>query len=161
MSLILSGNRLAGTIPECLSAFANLQLLQLFNNSLTGTLPPFGQLSKLTKLDVRYNQLTGTLDAMFDSTLALDQTSTTSSSSSALSIVRLDRNEFTGTIPTLPGAATVLTKVTLLGTNVTGTVPFCDATEYPAISVVEVDCPEVNCTCCSNCDVIWCFSGDC
>ena len=157
MNLDLSGNQLFGVIPECLTTFGKLQLLNLFNNSLTGPLPPFG-LESLAELDVRYNQLTGTLDAMFDATSSLSVAG--EPNATALSILRLDRNEFTGEIPTLQGAAK-LTKLTLSGTELAGEVPFCDKTEYPLLDTVEVDCSEVNCSCCSTCEVVWCFTGDC
>lgn len=155
MNLILSGNRLNGAIPECFPSLTKLQALQLFNNTLTGKLPPFG-LASLTELDLRYNQMTGTLDGMFDATsVLLDQ-----QTQPALSILRLDRNKFTGSIPSMPGAD-MLTKLTLSGNELIGDVPFCDDTDYPLLDTVEVDCLEVNCTCCYNCDIVWCFSGDC
>ena len=158
VNLDLSKNRLDGAIHECFTLLPNLQKLQLFNNSLTGNLPPFG-LASLTELDVRYNQLTGTLDGMFDATASLlmdllEQTPP------ALSILRLDRNKFTGTIPTMIGAE-MLTKLTVSGNDLIGEIPFCNDTEYPLLDTVEVDCFEVNCTCCYNCDIDWCFTGNC
>ena len=160
----LAGNFLSGTIPSCFATFSNLQLLRLMNNSLTGSLPAFASPS-LEKLDLRINQLSGSLDAMFAATSSLAN----SKEPSALSILRLDDNSFTGTVPSLLTASNAtatpkLTKFTLTGNpGLSGKMTVCSVVEmdansnsytsdvFPSLELLEADCNNVTCACCSYC----------
>ena len=59
-SLILTVNRLSGTLPD-LSALTNLTILQLYDNNLTGSIPDLSALTNLATLDLNNNQLTGSI----------------------------------------------------------------------------------------------------
>jgi hypothetical protein len=148
----LSNNLLSGSIPTCLTTFNYLEYLQLNNNTLIGTLPALG-LSNLIAADLSNNKLTGTLDLMFAATSFLPN-------QTVLSVLRLDHNQFTGTVPSLQSPG--LSVLTLSNNNVTGTVPFCpqQGASSSQFETFEVDCSEVSCDCCTNC-FTFCFSGNC
>ncbi|KAJ1695872.1 hypothetical protein LUZ63_012570 [Rhynchospora breviuscula] len=58
--LDLSCNKLIGTIPNDLSGMSSLETLDLSHNDLTGSIPAsFTKLNFLSKFDVAYNNLTG------------------------------------------------------------------------------------------------------
>ena len=148
----LSNNLLSGNIPSCLTSFNSLEYLQLNNNMLTGTLPPLG-LPNMIAADLSNNQLTGTLDLMFAATSIL-------TNQAVLSVLRLDHNQFTGTVPALQSPG--ISVLTLSHNNMTGTVPFCpqQGSSSSQFETFEVDCTEVSCDCCTNC-FIFCFTGNC
>jgi len=52
--------RFNGTIPDSIGLFSHLYLLNLRNNSFSGSIPPFN-LVNLTLFDVSYNNLSGTV----------------------------------------------------------------------------------------------------
>ena len=58
--LELDNNSLTGNIPASLANLANLEILQLFTNQLSGSVPEFAS-KVLLVLDLRYNQLTGSI----------------------------------------------------------------------------------------------------
>ena len=88
----LASNRFTGSLPN----LARLQAVTYFNvgyNHLTGMIPPFATtLEDLTVFDVGGNQLTGTMPDLTNST--------------ALKILILSRNTFTGTL-SLPHASSI------------------------------------------------------
>ncbi|KAK1389689.1 hypothetical protein POM88_017867 [Heracleum sosnowskyi] len=57
-TLDLSNNKLSGSIPESLGLLNNLQYLRLNNNTLSGAIP-LTRLTKLTFLDLSFNNLSG------------------------------------------------------------------------------------------------------
>lgn len=57
-TLDLSNNKLSGSIPESLGLLNDLQYLRLNNNSLSGAIP-LTRLTKLTFLDLSFNNLSG------------------------------------------------------------------------------------------------------
>jgi LRR receptor-like serine/threonine-protein kinase FLS2 len=134
----LAGNQLAGTIPNCVVEAPSLSTLNLASNGMMGTIPPFG-VTGLETIDLRNNQLAGRLDGLF---VAASQFNP------VFAALRLDDNQFTGTIPDLSEVAT-LTQFTVTGNLLTGAVPLCDAVSV--YEQLEVDCFEVECTCCTNC----------
>lgn len=137
--LNLSNNQLGGTIPDCIVNFVNLKSLALNNNLLEGPLPPLA-ISRLTTADLSNNELTGTLDRMFAAAVRFNQ---------ALMTLRLDHNQFSGAMPALQGA-NALSTLSLTDNDLTGEVTFCLFNESQ-FDEFEVDCLEVNCTCCTNC----------
>ena len=102
------GSTITGTIPSALADFAHLTEIVLSNNELTGTIPSLGGLTKLTHLDLRANQLNGTVSA-----LDLAQ----------LEWLDLSTNDLTGTIPSSLGKLTQLQKLDLSNNHFTGTIP--------------------------------------
>ena len=59
-SLILYNNQLTGSIPPEIGDLTNLTYLVLYNNQLTGSIPSeIGNLTNLTDLNLKENQLTG------------------------------------------------------------------------------------------------------
>ncbi|KAI3743431.1 hypothetical protein L1987_61140 [Smallanthus sonchifolius] len=56
--IFLSGNQFSGPVPSDYVYLANLTALELQENEITGTIPPFDQES-LTSLNLSYNQLSG------------------------------------------------------------------------------------------------------
>ncbi|KAK1373137.1 putative LRR receptor-like serine/threonine-protein kinase [Heracleum sosnowskyi] len=66
-TLDLSNNKLFGSIPESLGLLNNLQYLRLNNNTLSGAIP-LTRLTKLTFLDLSFNNLSGPV-AKFPATI--------------------------------------------------------------------------------------------
>lgn len=67
--LDLSDNLLTGTLPERLNLLTALNFLVLSQNALTGTLPDLRGMSHLRLLDVSDNALTGTVNELLPSSL--------------------------------------------------------------------------------------------
>jgi Leucine-rich repeat (LRR) protein len=57
--LIKVDNNLNGEIPQELNYLSNLEILNLYYNSLTGIIPDLGQLTALGQIDLDGNALTG------------------------------------------------------------------------------------------------------
>jgi len=57
--LVLSANSFLGEIPMSLGHLHHLQMLDLNNNTLQGKIPALANCSKLTRLSMAWNQLTG------------------------------------------------------------------------------------------------------
>ncbi|MFQ6625356.1 hypothetical protein Gotur_006074 [Gossypium turneri] len=88
--LLLNDNQLEGLVPSSLANSTSLQLLNLGNNKLTDRFPPWlASLSSLQVLILRFNRFYGSLPH-----------SVASSNFSALRIIDLSANEFTGTLST-------------------------------------------------------------
>ena len=110
-ALTLSGKRMAGTIPDALSALAALQHLQLDSNTFTGTLPSsLFSLSLLTFLDVSNNRLSGSLPRDISDLSRLQEFS-------------LSGNHLNGTIPGEIAKLTRLTYLVLNSNQLSGTIP--------------------------------------
>jgi len=85
--------------------------LQLFNNQLTGSIPPeIGNLSNLTLLELYENQLTGSIPPEIGNLTNLRES-------------YLDQNQLTGSIPPEIGNLTILTKLSLHQNQLTGSIP--------------------------------------
>ncbi|KAL1085133.1 hypothetical protein V6Z11_D08G029200, partial [Gossypium hirsutum] len=88
--LLLNDNQLEGLVPSSLANTTSLELLNLGNNKLTDRFSGWlASLSSLEVLILRFNRLYGSLPH-----------SIASSNFSALRIIDLSANEFTGTLPT-------------------------------------------------------------
>jgi hypothetical protein len=110
--LYLYGNNFSGTLPALWSSLSNLTDVRLFNNSFTGTLPAaWSALPYLSTLWLSGNRLTGTLPAAFS---ALTQ----------LTLFDVNRNgNLVGTLPSSWSAITNLGTVGLRGNQFIGTLP--------------------------------------
>ncbi|PXY41171.1 hypothetical protein DMB65_09460 [Flavobacterium cheongpyeongense] len=109
--VVLSNNKLSGTIPAEIGLLTKLTSLQLHTNQLSGTIPAeIGLLTKLTSLQLHTNQLSGTIPAEIGQ-LTLLQT------------LHLHTNQLTGTIPAEIGQLTKLTSLQLHINKLSGTIP--------------------------------------
>ena len=101
MSLDLWNNQLTGNIPPELGKLSNLTALDLLNNQLTGSIPTeLGDLSKLGWLKLTNNQLTGPIPAELGNL-------------SELTNLYLNANQLTGPIPPALGKLVKLTELDL------------------------------------------------
>ena len=107
-ALNLSYNRFEGPIPSALGDFSGLTSLDLSHNSFKGSMSPednqlfanLGRHSKLTRLNISYNELTGSIPAQIGN---LTQLTFFSASS----------NQLAGSLPTALGNLTRLTTLDL------------------------------------------------
>eukprot|EP00531_Pseudo-nitzschia_arenysensis_P002038 CAMPEP_0116143342 /NCGR_PEP_ID=MMETSP0329-20121206/15399_1 /TAXON_ID=697910 /ORGANISM="Pseudo-nitzschia arenysensis, Strain B593" /LENGTH=537 /DNA_ID=CAMNT_0003638655 /DNA_START=76 /DNA_END=1690 /DNA_ORIENTATION=- len=134
-SLNLSVNNLIGTLPNELSIAFGLQEIDLFFNSVNGTLPLFEGLVNLETLNLQQNLLTG--PAFPSSVTLLPRLSTYRVSDNKLSgrfevhigeLRTLEElwagnNEITGTIPSDIGNLRNLKKIYLNNNKLTGEIP--------------------------------------
>ncbi|KAF8034302.1 hypothetical protein BT93_C0561 [Corymbia citriodora subsp. variegata] len=98
------------SIPQVVSA-ANLRVIDLSNNNLTGNIPEdFGKLKTLSKLNLENNQLCGGIPEDI-------------SHLPALSDVRLSNNNLSGTIPPDFGKFSPLRRFEVAFNNLTGALP--------------------------------------
>ncbi|KAJ3297171.1 hypothetical protein HDU79_004545 [Rhizoclosmatium sp. JEL0117] len=88
--------------------YSTLQSINLVNQTLSGTLPPFTSLTSLIYLDLRYNSLTGPLPTTLPQTLEF---------------LLLGENRFTGPIPSAFGALTNLQELDLRSNQLSGEIP--------------------------------------
>ena len=89
--LDISGNLLAGELPNCWMYWRELMMLKLGNNNLTGHIPSsMGSLIWLGSLHLRNNHLSGNFPLPLKNC-------------SSLMVLDLSKNEFTGTIPAWMG----------------------------------------------------------
>ena len=84
-ALSIGSNKLSGPFPDDLLMLENIRLLNVTNNTLTGSLPSFGPLRYLRSLQLNHNQFNGSLPSFVDSLNLLD--------------VQLAGNKFDGIIP--------------------------------------------------------------
>ncbi|XVF78390.1 hypothetical protein PTKIN_Ptkin14bG0128100 [Pterospermum kingtungense] len=88
--LLLNDNQLEGLVPRSLANCSSLKILNLGNNKLTDTFPHWlGSLPSLQVLSLRFNSLHGLIPDTISS-----------SNFSALRIVDLSRNDFSGPLST-------------------------------------------------------------
>jgi Leucine-rich repeat (LRR) protein len=112
-TLLLSGNRLSGSIPEEMAQHTALDQVDLSNNQLTGCLPEYmGNMTALTALDASLNFIDGTLPAGLPSMLTVET-------------VKLANNKLGGTIPSnlLEALTASLTTLDLNNNMFTGALP--------------------------------------
>ncbi|PSC69697.1 Serine threonine-kinase CTR1 isoform A [Micractinium conductrix] len=83
----------SGTLPAEVASISSLQILSLYNQNVTGTLPVAwgakGAFANLTELDLTHNQISGTLPEGWADEGAFP----------VLSTLRLERNKLNGTLP--------------------------------------------------------------
>ena len=92
--LDISSNRLSGSLPDSMGSLTALTNLYIYSNLFSGSLPAsLGSLSNLQFLDANTNRLSGSLS---DSLVGLLTPS--------LSVLRLDSNSLSGTVPSWLGS---------------------------------------------------------
>ncbi|KAM3369745.1 hypothetical protein ACQJBY_017552 [Aegilops geniculata] len=142
INLALIGCSFSGTVPSELGNLAQLEFFGLNSNQFTGRIPPsLGKLSKVKWLDLADNKLTGLLPNSRDNGAGLDQLLNAEhfhlnqnslegpipeymfNSSMHLKHILLDRNNFSGTIPSSIGVIPTLEVLRLNNNNFTGRVP--------------------------------------
>eukprot|EP00526_Cylindrotheca_closterium_P005926 CAMPEP_0113636168 /NCGR_PEP_ID=MMETSP0017_2-20120614/18875_1 /TAXON_ID=2856 /ORGANISM="Cylindrotheca closterium" /LENGTH=580 /DNA_ID=CAMNT_0000547023 /DNA_START=72 /DNA_END=1814 /DNA_ORIENTATION=- /assembly_acc=CAM_ASM_000147 len=129
----LATNNLSGTIPEEIFALSQLQRLNMFANSLLGTIPNLSLLYHLKEIDLQNNLLTG---PAFPTSLpngltsykitgnTLDGTIPTSIDKwTQLQTLWAGKNQISGTIPTQFGKLNRLTSLYLYENGLQGSVP--------------------------------------
>ena len=142
-TIVLEGNQLTGTLPQCLTGLTSAFEFDFRQNEFSGS-PPSGFLSMhlLETLDLSNNRFTGELDF-----LAPSET-TNATSSSRLKTLRLDNNGFNGELPSDLYSLRSLQELTLHGTLITGDISaVCDG---PAMLILTTNCTQVTCNsdCC-------------
>jgi hypothetical protein len=110
---------LTGTLPSDLASAVQLENLSLNGNSLTGTVPDLSKLTSLQVVDLHINKLTGPLPNI---------------TSIGISYIMLNRNGFTGTIPSSWSALTNVSTLDLTSNKLGGTVGII--TKFPKLQVV-------------------------
>ena len=109
--LFLEGNRLSGEIPPELGNLANLSLLSLEGNQLSGEIPPeLGNLANLKRLDLGENRLSGEIPPELGSLANLVW-------------LYLEGNQLRGEIPPELGNLANLTHLHLAVNQLNGCVP--------------------------------------
>jgi Leucine rich repeat len=163
----LSGNMLAGTLPEeaILLKSAELESVRFESNDLAGGIPlRFGELESLKRLSLFHNKLSGTIPVQWGSmssllVLELDRNNLTGalpselSGMSSLTSLSLFDNELTGTIPSQLGLLTRLVELYLHGNRFGGSVPaeVCALLSNYFLLNLTIDCDLVQCPCESGC----------
>jgi Leucine-rich repeat (LRR) protein len=109
--LVLSRNKLSGSVPAELDNLSNLKVLDLCFNNLVGNIPPdLGYLSSISYLDLSANQLTGSIPVELANLVNL-------------SALRLWGNKLTGAIPLELSSLSNLWELQLFGNQLTGAIP--------------------------------------
>ena len=119
-------NFLSGTIPSTIGLQRNLQYLYLEYNCFTGEVPvALANATKLLEMYLQFNQLSGSLEGVFD---PITQT--------ALSIVQLGNNQFTGPLPQAPFQLPALNTFVAVSNCFTGSLPTIICNNTNLVSLV-------------------------
>ncbi len=111
VSIDLSDNNLAGTLPPEIGDFSQLKHLQLYKNSIGGSIPvEIGNLTVLETLDLGDNHFNGTLPAELFNLVNLKE-------------LWLYENAFSGSIPAAIDNLTNLETLVVHGTQLSGAIP--------------------------------------
>ncbi|KAL0714332.1 hypothetical protein Bca4012_021311 [Brassica carinata] len=109
--LILDNNNLTGSLPQELARLPSLTILQMDNNNFEGSEIPeaYGKFSRLVRLDLSWNKLTGTIPE--------------SKLSDNMTTIELSYNNLTGTIPQSFSELDSLQLLSLENNSLSGSVP--------------------------------------
>lgn len=111
VELTLYNNNLTGVLPPSLWTLTALKSLELYDNNIVGHIPPgIGKLSQLVNLELDQNQLTGRLPTEL---FTLRQ----------LTNLELEFNQLTGRIPSAIGHMQALTSLELFRNELSGPLP--------------------------------------
>ena len=121
--LSLQGLALSGWIPSTIGSLVNLNELKITgtvsssdpNRGITGPIPDLSELSKLTRLDLGENKLSGAIPSWF-----------TVTNLPVLSHLYLDRNDLSGNIPWTVGKLSKLEFLHLQWNRLDGSIPAAD-----------------------------------
>ncbi|KAB7726872.1 BspA family leucine-rich repeat surface protein [Rudanella paleaurantiibacter] len=109
--LLLTDNKLIGSIPSSLSALISLQDLRLQANQLSGSIPSgLSALTNLQRLDLDNNQLSGSIPSSLSALINLQR-------------LFLQNNQLTGSIPNSLSALTSLQQLFLINNQLSGNIP--------------------------------------
>jgi Leucine-rich repeat (LRR) protein len=107
----LPNNNLSGTLPASLGNLTSLQQLYLRNSQLTGSIPTqLGSLTGLHAIDLFNNQLSGSIPAQLGSLTSLQT-------------LVLSSNQLSGSIPAQLGSLTSLQTLELSSNQLSGSIP--------------------------------------
>jgi len=106
--LALQSNNLTGSLPGDLNSLPNLQVVRIYDNLLTGSIPALAGLTKLQDFEADNNQLTGNMPALAGLT--------------DLQVFHAYNNQLSGNIPAL-GGLTNLQDFEVYGNQLTGSIP--------------------------------------
>ena len=141
--LVLGENEeLTGSIPATIGNMSSLEVLDLHMTRMEGIIPPeLFLVPNLQTLDISHAQFHGVLT---DDIRSLCDT---------LRVLRVNDNDFSGTIPTAFDECTQLEELDLTNTDITGEVSesLCRerGTSVYQLSILQVDCAVV-CNCCGS-----------
>jgi Leucine-rich repeat (LRR) protein len=127
LNLYLHGNYFSGTIPLNICRAAAIRQVSLFNNFLTGTIPPLAQCATIQTILFQNNRFSGQPGTAFE---VFNVPGTKYNNFTLLQAIDLSDNDFTGTIPkqifTLPN----ILFVAIVGGCFKGDLPreICNAT---------------------------------
>lgn len=124
--VIFQANNLQGSFPSSISSLSNLELIELFNDTMTGTIPSeVGLLSSLKYLLLDRNSFTGKIPSEVGLL-------------SSLEYLQFHFNSMTGSIPSEVGLLSNLEMFVLENNLFTGTVPteVCNLIDSGSLSVI-------------------------
>ncbi|KAL3502103.1 hypothetical protein ACH5RR_036552 [Cinchona calisaya] len=118
---------LKGSLPPNLNKLTALQILELQNNQLTGSLPSLSGLSSLQRIMVSFNNFTSIPPDFFDGMTSLQE-------------VYLDYNQFSSwVIPDSIKVASGLSAFSATSTNIFGPIPdFFGPDNFPSLSILRL-----------------------
>mmetsp|Transcript_23612 Transcript_23612/g.33127 ORF Transcript_23612/g.33127 Transcript_23612/m.33127 type:complete len:234 (+) Transcript_23612:311-1012(+) len=159
--LHLGENDISDEIPWCLVGFRQMKILELSNLQLTGEVPGLLTNPSLKELSLKNNQLTGSLEKLFELPEALTGSlaevgeETNILSTAAISL-QLQGNSFDGQIPKDFGKLGELTSLELHSNDLTGDMApeICELKNFGVLVELTADCvKDISCGCCSYCHV--------
>jgi Leucine-rich repeat (LRR) protein len=129
-----SGNAFTGNLPTAIGNWSGLKVFRMANNRLYGTIPSeISRWTELNEFNVERNDFHGSLSPAME---ALNE----------LGYFSVGGNpRLRGTIPSELGSWTDLKNVILSGTNLVGSIPWCQSSS----ATVKVDCVRFDCECCT------------
>jgi hypothetical protein len=138
----VSSNQLVGTLPAFLGQWTNLEMFSAFGNLLNGTIPAtIGNWSSILTVDLQSNSFTGTLPDSLKKWTKIES-------------FNVSGNMLSGAIPTSLGMKwRSIDRASFTDNMFAGSLPagFCMLANTNH-SALEVDCNEVYCSCCTNCN---------
>jgi len=113
ITISLDQNNVGGIIPPEIAVFSSLVSFEVYNNSVSGTIPAqLYNLNEIKKLDLGYNNFEGPL---FTNDLI--------NASDTLQILRTSSNDLTGSIPVNLQRMTDLRELWFASNNISGSIP--------------------------------------
>ena len=150
-SIQLTSNGLVGAIPDSVTAgLPQLQHLIVHSNQLSQPLPRQWDLPVLQTLNLKGNQITGTIPISLSNLINLRSLSLSVNqlggeipaelgNLSSLRVLHLQSNQLTGTIPDTFGNLAALTELRLTANQLNGAIPDMLASGLPNLRLLMVD----------------------